>query len=357
MTPYLVVFMLASMARLSYGDRCDMRHCYIPMIPYSGALSELPPDQVPQFCSDAGQALGCMDEVVGECQYMKDTVSSFDVMISRVCGERDLDEDEDENEDDRRRGTTCSFRRKGKIQRCAHKLQRLVYDQPIVCGKVRRTIGCLQKNIAKCPSVFNPAVIRLDTLRSNLLSICVETEAPSTRGPPTTQAPTTQAPTTQAPATCPDDFMTPMQNCLGDLSAQMQVLSSGAPEGMQACSSLTSSLDCVSNLTVACGDNAQFASMASMFNVDQIRTQASFLCAGDDGGDRGCPSNLQQEILDCVAPLQGVGVNDQSAMCSMARTAFSCVDDLVAICGSRLGDLLSQMQFDRTRQALASVCE
>ncbi|XP_067659094.1 uncharacterized protein [Haliotis asinina] len=341
MTPYLIALLLAAVAGLSDGERCDLSRCHTRLMPYAGSLNDITPEQLPGFCREARLSLDCMDEVVGECDFLKGHVANFDDVVSGMCVDIDSDEDED---DDLRRGVVCSFRKKGKIQRCAHRLQRLVYEQPIQCWKVRRTIGCLQRNIAKCPSVFNPAVIRLDALRSNLLAICEETEAPSTRAPATTPEPPTTAPTE-----CP--FQSRIEVCLSEINGYMQVLTLGEPNTAEACRSLPGAIECVSNYTEACNMGTQFNAL-----VDQFRTQASSLCPGTDGGEGGCPSNYQRSLLECIAPLQEGNNPDLSAICSMARTAFDCVDNLVTLCGNAVGPMLQQMRYNQSKQNLMSIC-
>ncbi|XP_071110217.1 uncharacterized protein [Haliotis cracherodii] len=344
----LVFVVMTALARVNEGQTCGMgmiEQCAIQHM--SAHRQGVPSDRLPQFCSDAGRALDCMDEVVATCpedEKIGAFVSIYDDVVSDIC------EEIDSEEEDTKRGTGCSARRRGLIRRCARRLRRLSSSlSNLRCRRVRRTVRCLRKNMARCPSVADPA---LTNMMTNLSEMCEE--PPFTRAPPTTLAPVT---TTQAQGICPDDFMMSIQTSVGDISAQMQVLSSGATDRTQACSSLTNSLDRISNLTEDCRDNPQFASMAHLFNVDQIRTQASFICPSNGGGD-GCPSNFRQQIMDCVTPIHsGVNLEDTSVRCSMARRAFSCVDDLVATCGSRLGPLLREMQLDQARQALLSICQ
>ncbi|XP_046579618.1 uncharacterized protein LOC124287173 [Haliotis rubra] len=407
-----VLLAIVTLASVSQGQACmqsaamSLGGCFEPLRAYS--MGNVPVERISSFCRDGSTAVSCMHRLFDDCPQLRVAMSGnvevIENNINQAClgaqteaPQTDAPETEgpqtyapeteapetDAPATDLNIVSQCSPKDVRKMQRCANRLQKFMGRSNIKCGKVRKTMDCLETTTQRCSDMMGPAEMPLDTIRQQLLQNCVETnQLPEeyTGGPQigevVEEGEDGEEEGEEEVEVCPADFASRMQRCVEDMNSVLTRFRSGAADLAEACSALTSAVDCVGDYMEACSDRPEVEQLSRMLNMEQTRRHIAQICtaggtdAGPDGGseagtgpgegDSECPADFEGRIQACVAPMQAMNpqVMDDE-VCSAANDALDCLDDVVNACRNNpdVQAFTTIMNLDSARQMINDLCE
>ncbi|XP_067658662.1 uncharacterized protein [Haliotis asinina] len=418
-----VFLAILALASVSHSQACvqsaamGLSRCFEPLGAYS--MGNVAAERMPSFCSDGGEAISCMYRLFDECPQLRVAMGGnlelIENNINKAClgvqteaPEIDAPETEapeteapeteapeteapeteapeteapetDAPSTDLNTISQCSRRDVRRMQKCANRLRKFMGRSQVKCGKVRRTMDCLETTTQRCSDRMGPAELPLDTIREQLLQNCIETnELPEelTGGPQigeeVEEGEDGEEEGEEEVEVCPPDFVSRMQRCVEDMNSVMTSFSSGSADLNDVCSALNSAVTCVGDYMEACSDRPETAQLSRMLNMDQMRAHVATICpaggAGTDGGpeegDSECPAGYEDRIQACVAPMQAMNpevmnvdsIDDET--CSAANVAFDCLEDIMDACRNNPGvQAFTQfMNLDAARSMISDVC-